>query len=232
MSTRRIVALAALGLALLTGVAFGASATLRQSQITREVLEEPVERVVIRAEGGKVTVRAGVGDRVLVERHERWIVSRPEYRRRVLDDELTLRTTCSSVEIALRCGIDLDVFVPAEVKEVEVVGDEADIRLRGVSGIVRATTGSGTIRSQRVDPVVLQTATRSGRIDLDVVGTPTRIVARSESGDVGIVVPFATYRVDVDSRASDRVIGLLRDDLAPQRIEASSEDGEVRVRAR
>lgn len=232
MSTRRIVALAALGLLLLSGVAFGASTALRRSDTVREVLDRPTERLHIRAEGGRVTVRAGVSDAVLVRRRERWIVSRPGLDRRWEDGRLELVADCPAIEVALRCGIDLEVLVPASVEEVVVEADAADVTLRGLTGIVRASTDSGSIVARRVDPVVFTASTEAGEVDLDVVGTPTRVVAESESSDVRVVVPFGTYRVDVDSNSSDQVTGLLRDDLAPQRIEARSDGGDVRVQAR
>lgn len=232
MSTRRIVALAALGLLLLSGVAFGASSALRRSDDVREVLGRGAERLVINAEGGKVSVRAGVGDAVIVDRRERWIVSRPGLGRSFEDGTLTLDADCPAVEFALRCGIELDVLVPPTVKEVVIDGETADVGLRGLSGIVEVRTGSGAITARRIDPVVMTARSEGGAIDLDVVGDPTRIEAVSDNGDVRVLVPFGTYRVDVDSGGTDRVEGLLRDDLAPQRIDASSDSGDVRVQAR
>lgn len=232
MSTRRIVALAALGLLLLSGVAFGASSALRRSDDVREVLGRGAERLVINAEGGKVSVRAGVGDAVIVDRRERWIVSRPGLGRSFEDGTLTLHADCPAVEFALRCGIELDVLVPPTVKEVVIDGETADVGLRGLSGIVEVRTGSGAITARRIDPVVMTARSEGGAIDLDVVGDPTRIEAVSDNGDVRVLVPFGTYRVDVDSGGTDRVEGLLRDDLAPQRIDASSDSGDVRVQAR
>lgn len=232
MSTRRIVALAALGLLLLSGVAFGASTALRRSDDTRELLGRGAERLVIHAEGGEVTVRAGVSDAVIVDRKERWIVSRPKLGRSWDGETLELDADCPAIEVALRCGIELDVLVPPSVREVVVEADTADVELRGLTGIVRVATGSGAITGRRIDPVVLEAAAEGGSVDLDVVGDPARILASSDGGDVRVTVPFGTYRVDVDSSGTDKVEGLLRDDLAPQRIEARSDGGDVRVQAR
>lgn len=232
MSTRRIVALAALGLLLLSGVAFGASSALRRDERARDVIPGEITRLVVRSEGGEITVRAGVSTSVILQRRERWIISRPDLERRWDGETLTISASCAAIEVALRCGMDLDVLVPPSVREVVVDGDAADVSLRGLTGIVKATTGSGTIHTDRLDPVVFEATSDGGDLDLDVIGTPTRIAARSESGDITIGVPFGTYRVDVDSGGSDRVTGLLRDDLAPQRIEAASDNGDVRVRAR
>ncbi len=233
MSTRRIVALAALGLLLLSGVAFGASSALRRSETIREVLERPAERVVVRAEGGKVTLRTGVSSGLIVERRERWIVTRPELTSSwdPKADTLELDASCPAMELALRCGIDLDVLIPTTVREVVVEGEAADLSLRGLTGVVRVRTGSGSIHTDRLAAVVFEAETDGGDLDLDVIGTPTRIAAETESGDIRVRVPFGTYRVDVEG-GSDRVSGLLRDDLAPQRIEALSGSGDVRVQAR
>ncbi|WP_205698230.1 DUF4097 family beta strand repeat-containing protein [Conexibacter sp. SYSU D00693] len=232
MSTRRIVALAALGLSLLCGVAFAASALLRSEAEARTVVREPIRKLVVRAEGGDVTLRAGVSPFLIVEQQVTWLLSRPEVRQTRRGGELEVDATCPATEVALRCSLELDVLVPSTVQEVVFEGDAADVELRGLHGVVRASTGSGDLHTDRLDTVVFEVRTESGDLHLDLVGAPTRVVADTDSGDVDVVLPFGTYRVDVDSGDSDRVTGLLRDDLAPQRIDATSGSGRVTVRAR
>ena len=55
----------------------------------------------------------------------------------------------------------------------------------------------------------------------------------TEAGDVNVVVPYGSYRVDATADAGEVLVaGVIRDDLAPQRIEAGTDVGDVVVRAR
>lgn len=232
MSLRRIVALATAGLLVLVGATFLATEVLRSSDQVRRVLPAEVDEVVITADGGDVVVRAGVSPAVLLNAERRWLLQRPEIRTRYEGRTLFVDAECSAVTDALRCEVDLDLAVPPATN-VRFDSEAADVTLRGLAGVVEARTEAGDVRAERVEAVRLETSTDAGDVDLDLVGTPTRVVAEAGAGDVRLVVPFGTYRVEADS-ASGRidVTGVLRDDLAPQRIEARTDAGDIAIRAR
>ena len=212
MSTVRIVVLAALGLLVLSGAAFSLSEALHRSAQARTLLSDPVRKIVVKGDVGDVAIRAGLTGDVAVERKDSWTVDRPSVSERYADGVLTIETHCGGLTELLRCRSDLMLDAPPEV-DVTIAVQEGDIELRGLSGRTDVQTGSGDIRTQRLEPVTVR--------------------ATSQGGDVRVTVPYGPYRVETTADTGNvKVEGVIRDDLAPQRIAVLSKVGDVTVRAR
>jgi hypothetical protein len=232
VSTARIVLFAALGLLALSGAAFGLSEALHRSETTRSVLASPVQKIVIRADAGDVDVRAGLTGDVVLTRHDAWTVNRPMISERYADGVLTIKTRCGGLRGVLRCRSDLQIDAPPEV-DVAVRTDAGDVDLRGLNGRADVQTTSGDIRTHRLEPVTVRALTDAGNVSLDLFGEPARTEAESNGGNVRVVVPYGPYRVDANTKAGNvKVEGLIRDDLAPQAIDALTNAGDITVRAR
>jgi hypothetical protein len=232
VSTARIVVWAALGLLLLSGGAFALSEALHRAHDTRSTLTSPVRKIVVRADAGDVDVRAGLTRDVVVQRHDAWLLDRPQTRERYAGGVLTIETDCGGLRAILRCRSDLRIDAPPEV-DVTVRTDAGDVELRGLSGRADIQTASGDIRTHRLEPVTLRASTDAGDVSLDLFGQPARTEAQSNGGDVRVTVPYGPYHVDADAAAGDvKVEGVIRDDLAPQAIEALTDAGNITVRAR
>lgn len=232
MSTLKIVVLAALGLAALSGSAFGLTEALRKERHVRTVVQGDVQRIVVRTDSGDVQVRAGLTPDVVVLRHDSWLVERPKVRQRVRGGVLTIDARCRGVAATLRCGTDLQVAAPPDV-DVDVRSDAGDVDLRGLRGRIAIVARAGDIRTERVEPATVAVTTKAGDVDLDLFGEPARVEAHTDGGDVDIVVPYGPYRVDATTDAGKVLVaGLIREDLAPQSIEAHTDAGDVVVRAR
>jgi hypothetical protein len=232
VSTARIVLFAALGLLLLSGVAFGASEALRRTHDTRSVVASAVHRIVVNADEGNVDVRAGLTGDVVVARHDAWLVDRPSVRERYADGVLEIDARCGGLKHVLRCRSDLMIDAPPDV-DVAIRTKSGDVDLRGLSGRADIRTDSGDIRSHRLEPVTVRAMTDAGNVSLDLFGQPARTEARSDAGNVRVVVPYGQYRVDaIADGGTVKVEGLIRDDLAPQAIAAGTDVGDVTVQAR
>jgi hypothetical protein len=232
VSTRRIVVLAALGLLVLSGVAFGLSEILHRSTETRATLTAPVSRIVVNADVGDIDVRAGLTGDVTIAHHDAWLLDRPRIGVRYADGLLTIDTKCGGLKHLLRCRSDLRIDAPPEV-DVTVRAGAGDVDLRGLSGRADIQTASGDIRTHRLEPVTVRATTDGGDVSLDLFGQPARTEATTNGGNVRVTVPYGTYRVDADTGAGNvKVDGVLRDDLAPQAIAALTEGGDITVRAR
>ena len=232
MSTARIVLLAALGLLVLSGAAFGLSEALHRSDDARTILTSPVRRIVVHADTGDVDVRAGLTGNVVVQRHESWTVDRPSVHESYADGVLTIETHCGGLTTILRCRSDLQIDSPPTV-DVAIKADEGDIDLRGLSGRADVETKAGDIRTHRLEPVTVRAMSDAGDVSLDLFGEPARTEAESDGGNVRVVVPYGPYRVDANTKAGNvKVEGLIRDDLAPQAIDALTNAGDITVRAR
>lgn len=232
VSTARIVFFAALGLLVLSGAAFGLSEALHRSATVRSVLASPVQKIVIRADAGDVDVRAGLTGDVVITRHDAWTVNRPTISERYANGVLTIRTRCGGLRGVLRCRSDLQIDAPPEV-DVAVRTEAGDVDLRGLNGRADVQTTSGDIRTHRLEPVTVRAQTDAGNVSLDLFGEPARTEAESDGGNVRVVVPYGPYRVDANTKAGNvKVEGLIRDDLAPQAIDALTNAGDITVRAR
>jgi hypothetical protein len=232
VSTARIVIWAALGLFVLSGSAFALSEALHRERRSRAVITGAVHRIVVNSDAGDVELRAGLTSDVVVARHDTWLLDRPTVRERYAGGTLTIHTDCGGLKAVLRCRADLMIDAPPEV-DVVVRADAGDVDLRGLSGRADIETKSGDIRTHRLNPVTVRAATDAGNVSLDLFGQPVRTEARSDAGDVRVVVPFGPYRVDAETDAGNvKVEGVIRDDLAPQRIAALTNAGDILVRAR
>jgi uncharacterized protein involved in outer membrane biogenesis len=232
VSTARIVLLAALGLLVLSGTAFGLSEALHRSASTRSVLASPVTKIVVRADAGDVDVRAGLTGDVVLTRRDAWTVNRPTISEHYADGVLTIRTRCGGLRGVLRCRSDLRIDAPPEV-DVAVRTEAGDVDLRGLNGRADVQTTSGDIRTHRLEPVTVKALTDAGNVSLDLFGEPARTEAESNGGNVRVTVPYGPYRVDANTKAGNvKVEGLIRDDLAPQAIDALTNAGDITVRAR
>lgn len=232
MSTAKIVALAAAGLLLLSGGAFLLSEAFRRTDDTRTIITNKVHRIVIDADAGDVDLRAGLTSDIVIARHDSWLLDRPTTDARIRGDALVITTRCGSLRAVLRCRTDLRIDAPPEL-DVAVRTDTGDVDLRGLSGRADIATGTGDIRTHRLEPITVKARTTAGDIGLDLFGQPARTEAHSDAGDVHVTVPYGPYHVDADTDAgSVKVEGVIRDDLAPQAISALTDAGDILVRAR
>lgn len=232
MSTVRIVILAALGLLVLSGAAFGLSEAFRRTEDTRMVVTNRVQRIVVKADAGDVDLRAGLTGDVVIDRHDSWLLDRPTVSERFARGTLSITTRCGGLQSVLRCRTDLKIDAPPDV-DVVVRTDAGDVDLRGLSGRADVQTGSGDIRTHRLEPITMRAYTDAGNVSLDLFGQPARTEAYSDAGDVHVTVPFGPYHVDANTDAgSVKVEGVIRDDLAPQAIDAVTDAGDILVRAR
>jgi hypothetical protein len=232
MSTVRIVVLAAVGLLVLSGAAFGLTEAFRRTDDSRTVVTNRVQRIVVHADAGDVDLRAGLTGDVVVARHDSWLLDKPKVSERFSRGTLSITTRCGSLQSVLRCRTDLQIDAPPEV-DVVVRTDAGDVDLRGLSGRADIETGSGDIRTHRLEPITVKAYTDAGNVSLDLFGQPARTEAHSDAGNVNVTVPYGPYHVDADTDAgSVKVEGVIRDDLAPQAIAAVTDAGDILVRAR
>lgn len=233
MSTIRIVLLAALGLLVLSGAAFAASEALHRDTTSIATVVSPVHKIVVNSDAGDVAINAGLTGDVVIHRKDAWLVDRPSVHERYHDGVLEIDTACGHLKAVLRCRSDLDIDAPTEV-DVAIRTKSGDVSLRGLSGRADIDTASGNISTHRLEPVTVKATTDAGDVSLDLFGAPARTEARSDAGDVQVTVPYGMYRVDASAYGGGnvKVDGVIRDDLAPQAIDAVTDVGNITVRAR
>ena len=132
LSTARIVLFAALGLLLLSGVAFGATEALHRTETTKAVITTPIHKIVVDSDAGNVDVRAGLTADVVLQHEDAWLVDRPNVSESLKDGVLEIDTGCGHLKAVLRCRSDVKIDAPPDV-DVAIKTKSGDVDLRGLS---------------------------------------------------------------------------------------------------
>jgi hypothetical protein len=188
--------------------------------------------VELKVARGDVEIVAGNPNEVLVSRTE-WSAfgRRPEERRSILEGVLTIESQCASLVLG-KCAADYRLTVPENVP-VTVTAERGDIRLDAYRGSARVSTQGGSIEAGAFCGPLLHATAKGGDIDVTTACSSERIVVRTDSGDVRVAVPQATYSIDADTNAGRlEVRGLALADRARFAIQALSNTGDVTVEAR
>jgi hypothetical protein len=167
---------------------------------------------------------------------------------RIEGDRLVIRSDCPfllsdfcSVAYTIAMPADLSVRARNDDAGISVIGidgsldlatEDADIEVDGGRDTVRLHTEHGSIDATNVRAELTEATSEHGTVRLAFADDPRQVTARSEHGDVEIVVPDsrATYQVSLSS-GHGRTELLVRTDPASARtISGRSEHGDVTVR--
>jgi len=207
-------------------------------------------RLVIEGTGstGSLRITAGQPGKVEVDRVVFHDLQRPRLTQRMDGDRLVLGARCPNF-IVVRCEARYDLRVPAAI-DLQVSSPSGDVRVSGVQGSVDLRTGGGSItlqggsgaaRLHTDDGSIRATGLRatdvdasndSGRIALELLLVPQKVVVRSNDGNVQVVVPAGprAYHVEASSTDGKVTIALPTNPDSPMRITASSSGGDVVLR--
>jgi hypothetical protein len=235
-------------------LAWGTSTVVAQLAHEEEVVEATfaasrVGSVDARVDNGSIRIVASSSDTVRVTARVSRGLRSTGHRQEVVGDQLVLRGECADLFDNF-CNVDYTVEVPAGVS-VLARTDNDDITLTGIDGDVDAATDNGvvTVEGGRAPTVVarshngsvralgvrsprIDASTDNGSVRLELLVAAARVRARSDNGDVDVVVPDdrTTYLVDASSGNGDRSVVVRTDPTSERRIEARSDNGDVTVR--
>jgi len=165
------------------------------------VVNERVDRIIVRADAGMVEVRPGSGDIVEVERQLNFNDERPQVGFTVDEGVLEVEADCPGgfLSFGSSCSVDHLLRVPVSV-EVEIDAGSGSARVAGLEGDVRVDTGSG----------VVELADLSGRV-------------RAESGSGGVVLERLSGTTDVVTGSG----GIRGSGLTSRRLVAATGSGSI-----
>jgi Putative adhesin len=135
----------------------------------------------------------------------------------------------SAVDLQTRSG---NVQVREVVGPVSAATNSGNVAVRDSEGDVRARTSSGDVTGVDLVARSIEARSSSGDVRVAAVRTaPDALTAVTSSGDVRVIVPDETYRVDAHSSSGDVNLSLRQDPDAPRHIEARTSSGDVDVRS-
>lgn len=218
---------------------------------TTQTVTAAVREIVVKSGAGDVALVPG-GKRLEVRETRHYVLQKPKVKLAVKDGVLTLDSDCDA--LVLKCHADLRVTVPRgvavtvaadsgdvdareiDVRSAHMQSDSGDVTLGlvGRQRLVWAHADSGRVDVIAADARAVDAQTDSGDLAVDVFKrSPRRVVARSDSGFVQVVVLKGAYAIRAHSDSGDVTnAGLTRNNRASSSIDARSDSGDVALRAR
>jgi len=202
------------------------SVNFEQDQQSYEVAE-PVSSLVIDAEVGEVTVKAGEGPVQVTETYH-YSTDKPRTSHQVNGSTLRLTDAgCASDE--LHCSSGFDVRVPATTS-VEIKTDAGAIRLSKLSGDITVVTDAGAVEGSDLSGDKVSVTTQAGAASLHFAKPPTDVRATTELGAISVQVPRGTpYAVDASTEVGGAQVRVVQDPSSRHKISARTEVGGIRV---
>jgi hypothetical protein len=230
VSMPRLTLLVGLALIATCALAVGLSEAFKHQRSTTTTLSRHLDRVVVDADSGRVSLHGVEGDRVVVRRDMQWLWRPPQVKMELRGATLNVTSTCPRTGPANRCRADLDLGIPFDA-DVVVRNDSGDVTADRLAGHLELSTKSGDVAGRDMNPVSVRAATTAGAVDLSFSTEPVSVVASSRAGDVRVTVPRGSeYRVDTATKGgNDRVSGVVRNDRASRSIRAFTAAGNVDV---
>lgn len=210
----------------------------------------------IDAEATSLRVTNQTGDIVIRQAEDEppGIVATIEGKRTRVRSDLTDGHQHVSVDCApaaVYCSVDFEIYLPPGIA-VELASESGNVtvgamdlltaRVESGSGDVDLEdvtaqrldleSGSGNVRVVDVGATEVHAQSGSGNVNLQLVGSNASVDAHSGSGDVRVALPEGDYDVTVSSGSGDaRVIGISSQAGASSSVVATSDSGDVEVRA-
>jgi hypothetical protein len=209
--------------------------------------------VAIDATIGDVRIVPGDAGQITVSRRLTYGLRRPFVQERIEGDTFHVADRACAAEAAFQCKVvwllqvprDVDVDVSALRGAVTVSNMNGKLRLVSETGPVRALapTGrlvslrskTGNVTAQNVSGEQVVATTTTGQVSLTFRAPPSLVVARSETGPVGVLLPDAaeSYRVKAkggSDRSKTIAFNTAKDDPDARRlIDIKSNKGDVSV---
>jgi hypothetical protein len=196
-------------------------------------------RLVVDADGSSLRISPGSPNTVEVDRSIHHDLQRPRLTERLDGDRLLLRTDCPNF-VVVRCDGDYRLRVPPAV-DLQVINSSGDVHVSGMLAAVDIRSDDsitldgggrtvllrsdyGAIRASGLRATEVRARSGSGRVSLQLVTPPDLVSARSDDGDVLVVVPNGPqlYHVDAGSTDGRTSNGLRTDPASPLRVGATS----------
>ncbi len=224
-SSRRLPLL----LALLPTLA-GACGVILYDTTSRELILEPVKRVVFASDGGAVEVYA----------FERTAISIlytltgsdldiEDVGAEVDGDDLRATIRCSGGD----CNANYYCEIPLGTV-VDIRADRGDVKLTGVDAPIKAIVGTGDVEGVKLTSPEIEIEVEAGTVSLDLAATDAiRTVRISvEEGGVELTLPAGNYRCELVAAGGEVIVhGVTCDPSATMTLSADVRTGDISLKA-
>lgn len=242
-----LVVIAAVGVFVWKYVIGGAERTTTATKTHTEA----VARLEVDGDAGGVEVVAASGDETVVTTTLRWHGDHRPDEVHELDGD-TLRLTddgCRrAFDLAGDCSVEWRIELPADA-EVDISVDSGRITTTGIEGAQQLHTDSGGIEvtepggkltvtgdsgrlaARELPGTEVDAQLDSGAIELSFVEVPDLVTARTDSGEVRVLVPTGSggYDVHAESGVGSSDVAVDADPDSGHRIDVATDSGRITV---
>ncbi|MEV5409499.1 DUF4097 family beta strand repeat-containing protein [Thermopolyspora sp. NPDC052614] len=190
---------------------------------------DAVTKVRVESGSGGITVVESARSGIAVTETLQWRGnedSRPKTSHEVNGGLLTLTYDCPG--LVGNCSVEYRVEIPRGLS-VKADTGSGEVVLRGLSGQVEATTGSGGINGADLTGKRVVGETGSGDVELRFGATPDDVRVETGSGNGVVRVPAGSYNVITETGSGEQQVEVGRDSAAPRKIDVSTGSGDVKV---
>lgn len=215
---------------------------------SHKVIEGPVGTLTVDARSGDIVLVPSDSDSVVIDSEASGTLHTPELEVRPEGARVRVAGGCPQFTFG-KCSSEIVVRVPARTA-VKVAAGSGDISADGLDGnvtlhsasgdvvgndldgaSVELTSNSGDIVAAGVRAASIVTRTGSGDVTVHALRVPASLEARSDSGDIAVLVPPGDelYRVDAETKSGDRSVGVATTSRATNSVTARTNSGDVVV---
>lgn len=221
-----------------------------ESSVVAEYAADEVLSLEITNDEGNITVMPTDGDAVTVDARISDGLFATDFDERIVDGVLEITGDCPNFN-AIWCEIDMTVSLPSDrpvtiisgdgvvttrdlTGDLDITGTNGAISIEGASGDLTLRNDNGSVTATDLTSRSVSARNENGSVRLGFVEPPTQVGARSENGNVEVVVPDdgTAYRVDLRTENGGTDNEVVTDPNGSRSIELRTENGNVEVRPR
>ncbi|GAA1146810.1 DUF4097 family beta strand repeat-containing protein [Ornithinicoccus hortensis] len=179
----------------------GVAQLIRHTEVTEHPLAADLDRLTVHADVGEIRIRAmAPGEEPGAVATSRSSFTDPTVTVAQNGGATTLRSDCRGPGWIDPCEVEWDVLVPAGA-DVDLRTSVGQLRVVGVSGVVRAQTNVGDVILTDSGSPDVDVRSSVGEIFVTSLVAPDSVQGRTSTGDVRLTLPGdgAAYRVDTDT---------------------------------
>lgn len=190
-----------------------------------------VHAVRVSTNDGSIVLTTGpAGSDIVVDDRLSEGLHAPTSKIEIIDGRASITGHCSAWS-QYWCSVSYRVQVPAGVA-VELVTDNGDVTVDGVSGSLTVRTDLGKIQATHLTAAVVDTGADVGATKLEFDRPPEQVTARTDVGSITVVVPAdeTVYAVELANDIGSKSNEVRHDSTSSRRISARADVGSVTVR--
>ncbi|MFI6291761.1 DUF4097 family beta strand repeat-containing protein [Nonomuraea sp. NPDC050790] len=189
-------------------------------------VSDKVVKLRLDSGSGNTEIREGSGDTVKVVETLKWSSDKPRTEHKVEGGTLVMTYDCPAAMD--NCSVDYKVEVPKGLP-LDLETGSGDIALKGVTGPIVASVGSGDLAGTGLLGKSASVKTGSGDTTLKYAAAPDALDLVTGSGNSVIQLPGGPYAVQAVADSGDATVTVKNDPSATRKVSVKAGSGDVSV---